>query len=266
MLGPAQTESWRRDGFLVARGLVPAAVCEATCDALWRALGTAHGIRQDAPDTWRDVMPRGLARHFRPEDAADLGSTPLPGLIDDLLGRGNWDPSRAWAQPLPVFPTKDEWDVPAKMWHLDYPVRGMTEPLFAVKMLCLLAPLEPRGGGTLLLAGSHTLLARRAAIGRGGNSSDVRRHLCAEDPWLKALMSPDGSADERVQRFMVEGAVVDGVALRVVEFSGAAGDAVLFHPWLLHNVSPNCRETPRMMVGQNFTTREGLRIYQRRTM
>jgi len=263
MLTAAQEESWRRDGFLLARGLVPPATCEAICDALWRALDTAHGLKRDAPGTWRQAMPRGLARHFKAQDAAALACTLLPELIDDLLGVGTWDAPRSWAQPLPVLPTPDEWDLPSRMWHLDYPVRGSALPLFAVKMLCLLAAVGPRGGGTMLLAGSHTLLTRWARAGNGGNSAHVRRELCREHAWLDELMRPTAPGVDRVQRFMVEGAVIEDVSLRVVEFTGDAGDVVLFHPWLLHNASPNSLHTPRMMVGQNFTTREGLRIYER---
>jgi hypothetical protein len=270
LITDAQRTSYLERGFLQAPGLIAADACAAMCDAVWRALTDEHGICPDLPETWRTEMPRGLGRHFGPEVAAAMGSPALIGLIDDLLGAGSWDPPRVWAQPLPVFPTTSHWDVPAQMWHLDYPVRGRPDQGFAVKMLCLLAPVEPRGGGTLLLAGSHRLMEGYAAAGQGGNSSDVRNRLCREHPWFRELMSSRSGANsvrgddpgDRVQRFMTDGTVIDGVPLRVVEFTGAAGDVVLFHPWLLHNVSPNTCGTPRMMVAQNITTRDGMRIYQ----
>jgi hypothetical protein len=264
MLTAAQRTAYDRDGFLRARGLVPAGACAAMRDELWSALDRVHGIRRDAPETWRQEMPRGLAGHFRPEVCAAMATPALRELIDGLLGAGAWEPPRVRAQPLPLFPTPGAWDVPAQMWHLDYPVRGRPERAFAVKMLCLLAPVEPRGGGTLLLAGSHRLLERYAAEGRGGNSSRLRRRLCRDHEWFRDLMSPGDGGTDRVRRFMAKRTVIDGVHLQVVEFTGSTGDVVLFHPWLLHNVSPNRRPTPRLMVGQNITTRDGLRVYQPR--
>lgn len=47
---------------------------------------------------------------------------------------------------------------------------------------------------------------------------------------------------------MVEGDLVDGVDVRVVELTGEPGDLVVMHPWLLHNISMNVADTPRMMT------------------
>jgi ectoine hydroxylase-related dioxygenase (phytanoyl-CoA dioxygenase family) len=146
------------------------------------------------------------------------------------------------------------------MWHLDYPVRGPQPARFGVKALCLLADLVPRGGGTLLLEGSHHLttgIARTAPADDAGHARDVRRRLAREHPWLRDLFSTrDGS--DRVRRFMRDGADVAGTHLRVVELAGEAGDVVFFHPWLFHNASPNCRRTPRLLLGQNLPTRAAL--------
>jgi len=60
-----------------------------------------------------------------------------------------------------------------------------------------------------------------------------------------------------------EGAELEGVPLRVVEFTGEAGDVLFFHPWLFHNASPNCRARPRLALGQTLPTRAGLKIYER---
>ena len=147
------------------------------------------------------------------------------------------------------------------MWHLDYPVRGPRPGDWAVKMLCLLSPLAPRGGGTLLLSGSHRLVGELAAAGHRGGSADVRTELARRHEWLRALLSRTEGID-RVRRFMEEGALIDGVPVRVVELTGSTGDVVLFHPWLLHTVAPNRRREPRLLVGQNFTARDALSIYR----
>lgn len=43
------------------------------------------------------------------------------------------------------------------------------------------------------------------------------------------------------------GAEIDGVAVRVVELTGAPGDMVFCHPTIVHAVAPNCGAQPRFM-------------------
>jgi hypothetical protein len=265
VLTRAQQRDYDRNGFLVLRGAISGAACRRMVDRLWEALAERHGIRRDAPETWAPATPRGLQKACRADAFVEIASSDFRGAVDDLIGEGTWDPPRHWGGPLVTFPTPEPWDVPARMWHLDYPVRGRHGARFAVKALCLLDRLEPRGGGTLLLEGSHHLMTRVAAAaapGDAGHSGDVLRRLARKHAWLARLVSrTDGP--HRPARFMDRGSEIDGVRLRVVEFTGNAGDVVFFHPWVLHNASPNCRTTPRLMVGQNLTTRTGLAIYAR---
>ncbi len=265
MLTEEQQASYDRDGYLIVCSAIPTDACERMCDRLWEALTEAHGIRRNDKESWTRTMPRGLQKPGKADAFAEMASTNFLAAVDDLIGAGTWDPPRHWGGPLAIFPRPGPWDVPAGAWHLDYPVRGHPGPRFAVKALCLLAPLEAQGGGTLLLEGSHHLNARLAATasaGDAGHSTDVRRRLARGHAWFRSLVSKEDTSD-RVQRFMVERGEIDGVHLRVVEFTGYAGDVLFFHPWLFHNASPNCRKTPRLMVGQNLPTRAGLSIYQR---
>lgn len=263
MLTKQQQDTYDRDGYIVLPGLVSERACERMCARVWDALETVHGIRAGEPDTWTHPMPRGLQELCKSDGLAEIASPAFLAATDDLLGQGTWDPPPHWGGPLPNFPTRSPWIVPFRMWHLDYPVRGNFGSRFATKALCLLAPLAPRGGGTLLVAGSHRLcerLARNAAGGNAGRSSEVRQHLAAEHPWFGDLVTRSEQPD-RIERYMVDGTEIDDVPLRVVEFTGEAGDVLFFHPWLFHNSSPNSSDTPRMLVGQNLTTREGLSIY-----
>lgn len=263
MLTDDQQAAYDRDGHLVVQGAIPKAACERMCERLWDALESEHGMRRDSPETWTQATPRGLQKLCKADAFAEIASPDFLAATSDLIGDGTWDPPRHWGGPLASFPVPGPWNVPARTWHLDYPVRGRHGPRFAVKALCLLAPLEPRGGGTLLLEGSHhltTRLAESAPPGDAGHSTDVRKKLARKHAWFGDLVSKDDGSD-RVQRFMATGAEIDGVRLRVVEFTGDAGDVVFFHPWLFHNASPNCRDAPRMMVGQNLPTRAGLRVY-----
>ena len=263
MLTPEQQEAYDHAGYAILRGLVPRAACERMCERIWEALDEVHGIRETEPDTWSHPMPRGLQALCKADGLAELASPGFVAATDALLGAGTWDPPTHWGGPLPNFPTRSAWDVPFRMWHLDYPVRGRHGSRFATKALCILAPLAEKGGGTLLLEGSHHVCARLADAtddGDAGNAGDVRRQLAREHTWFRDLVSRTEGVD-RVARFMEEGGEVDGIRLRVVELTGEPGDVVFFHPWLFHNSSPNASDRPRMLVGQNLVTRDGLSIY-----
>lgn len=47
---------------------------------------------------------------------------------------------------------------------------------------------------------------------------------------------------------------VDGIALRVVENTGAAGDVILLHPLTLHVAAPNNGVAPRFLLSGAVTT------------
>jgi hypothetical protein len=119
-------------------------------------------------------------------------------------------------------------------------------------VLAFLDRVAPRGGGTLAIAGSHRLVARLVAQDRAGDgrSPAVRAALRRMDPFFDALGSREDEA-ERTLRLMESGATVDGVAVRVVELTGEAGDAVLMHPWQLHAPAPNAGTSPRLMLSHS---------------
>lgn len=263
MLTSQQLAAYDRDGYVVVPGLVAEQACERMCARIWDALEAVHGIRQGEPDTWTQSMPRGLQDLCKSDGLAELAAPAFLEAVDDLLGAGQWDAPAHWGGPLPNFPSRSPWNVPFRMWHLDYPVRGNYGTRFATKAICALAPIVPQGGGTVLIERSHRLCQLRAEAAPGGNvggSSEIRKQLAAESDWFDALMSA-GDPAERIQRFMVDGIEIDGTRLRVVEFSANPGDVLFFHPWLFHNSSPNCSDAARMQVGQNLTTRAGLSIY-----
>ncbi len=93
-----------------------------------------------------------------------------------------------------------------------------------------MSPVAAGGGGTGVLAGPHRLVERAVAASRSGDaghSPALRKALAAAHPWLRDLRSRPAGGD-RIARFMRDGAVLDGVGLRVVELTGAAGDAAVF--------------------------------------
>jgi hypothetical protein len=245
-----QRAAFEASGVLHLRGLLPAAEAAAMARALWDDLSQRFGARPGRPETWKEARPaqfQALTRRgaFDPFDACAVA------LADDLHGDGSWTRAFRGGQPLVTLPSPGGvWDIPHNHWHFDVPVdREAEEPV--VRVFTFLEPVRPRGGGTLVAAGSHRVTRRLAeAEGVVLKSSEARKRL-RRIPWFDALFSPGGG--DRVQRFMDEGDSVEGIPVRVEEMTGEPGDVVLMDPGLLHAAAPNSLNRPRMMLTQWLT-------------
>ena len=85
------------------------------------------------------------------------------------------------------------WDVPASGWHLDS--RDLELTMLAV--FAHLAPVRPRGGGTLVITGSHRLTTPKGpqAANAPVRSHEVKASLSTVHPWLfRDDGSPAGSS------------------------------------------------------------------------
>jgi len=253
-LTAAQRETFDREGVLRLPGFLPAAEAAAMADALWADLGRRFAIRRDDPATWTAQRPAQFQALVRSGAFARLEALGYPELAAAFLGEGCGRGSKSWALPLVTFPTDEAWDTPHNTWHLDLPASGVLESLPALRMFCFLEPVEPRGGGTPYIEGSHRAVIDRAGQGGGRaggwRSGDMRETLKAEEPWLAALMSRGGG--DRIRRFMVEGGVLRGVPVKVREMTGQAGDVVVMHPAMFHTIAPNTLARPRMMLTETF--------------
>ena len=138
----------------------------------------------------------------------------------------------------------DAWTVPAD-WHVDGPRLASGRPP-GVQLFAFLDTVEPGGGGTLVIAGSHRLLNEGRIVATG----DVPRRLRQEDFFRPLYADADDAAD-RARLVNHEGAVGD-VALEVVELTGAPGDAYLIDLRVLHTAAPNASSRPRMMATHRF--------------
>jgi hypothetical protein len=210
-----------------------------------------------------DPCPRGFAvtpsrtasvvNAFGFEEVWGAGA---PALIDELLGAGRWHRPKHAGQLLAVtFPLRDvAWQLPHKVWHLDYSAPGALRALPGVQLFLCVDRVAARAGGTLVVCGAHRLidaLRRRAGPAWPGRSADVRKRLRAEVPWLRDLASLRHGED-RAARFMAQPTGVEGVSLQVVELTGEPGDVFVMHPWLLHAPSANCGSLPRMVLTERI--------------
>ena len=114
-----------------------------------------------------------------------------------------------------------------------------------------LAPVQPRGGGTLVVTGSHRLTTPKGpqAANAPVRSREVKAYLRTLHPWLRDLWQAGGDPG-RIHRYLTKGADIGGIHVQVEELTGEPGDAVIMHPRLLHVVAPNTLGVPRVMLLQ----------------
>jgi ectoine hydroxylase-related dioxygenase (phytanoyl-CoA dioxygenase family) len=156
------------------------------------------------------------------------------------------------SEVLLSFPTEEPWCLPAG-WHIDYGWDLPTWPVFAVKMFALLDDVEPEGGGTLLLKGSHRLVERLAE--HYGRPVDPWAH--DERPLQSVPAVRDFLAGLGTRAQLGAPMEAFGVELCPVEVSGQAGDIVITHMHVFHSPAPNATSRPRQMLGNSFRAKSG---------
>jgi hypothetical protein len=251
-----QYAQFHETGLVRVPGAIPAEDAAAMVDRIWEHLTRSHGVVRDRMETWTVAQPAGLrAVNAAPEFTA-LGGAMIRAAVDDLLGAGRWLPPRRWGRLLVTFPSSAAgWDLPrGGAWHNDFvpPRRGVG--LRAVQLFMILQDLPARGGGTLVLTGSHRLVTRYIADSGQAPHPRRLRQVLGEQPWLRDLWEPSrcpstsASAGQRIRRFMNDGTRIGDVGLRVVELTGRAGDAFVMHCDTFHAAAPNCHHEPRLMA------------------
>jgi Phytanoyl-CoA dioxygenase (PhyH) len=248
MLTTEQREHFDTWGFVCLPGAFAKDAAQAMEARVWRWLEKRHGARRDDPTSWSEGAVYGLQGMKRDAVFDEIGSDALRAALDDLVGAGRWQRPRDWGGFLVTFPSAGPWCVPSRVWHTDFDFRGPAAPPRGALVFSFLSDVPPGAGGTLAVAGSQRLIAQfvasRPSAGRE-KMKITRTAFLASDPWLREL-SGEPHAEDRTQR-LTQPSLVGGVPVRVVELSGEAGDAVIGHPWLLHNGSLNCGAVPRLM-------------------
>ena len=261
-LCPTDLDQFRRDGFVVVREAFARADAAEMERRWWAELEAAHGIQRDDRSTWR--QPRGdLKRAKRDPIQAKILTERVRGVLDDLLGKDEWPAPRDWGRTIATFPEPGAWDVPTHLWHWDNLGAWHRDKLHALFVVSFIGAVAPRGGGTLVLAGSPRLLLRQDDALAPAERDDFvvrRERFHRSHPWLEALTGKRASPADRVSAFMESEALVEGVPLRVVELTGEPGDMVFCHPLLVHCGAPNRGAWPRFMrIKQQLTSHEGRR-------
>ena len=248
MLSSAQRDEFDRRGILRLQATIPPADVTAMRQRVWQHLTDQDGIHPDQPPTWPAHPPAQFQKLTGTGAFDAMATSQLTAAIDGLLGPGQWQQPAHWGRPLVTFPHPGTaWDVPTSDWHLDTQDLELT----MLAIFAHLAPIRPRGGGTLVVTGSHRLTTPKGpqAAGAPVRSREVKAYLRTLHPWLHDLWNPHGDTG-RIHRYLTEGADIDGVHVRVEELTGEPGDAIIMNPRLLHVVALNSLDTPRLMLLQ----------------
>jgi hypothetical protein len=246
MLSQDEREEFERSGLLRLPAAIPQADTATMHERFWEFLSTEHGIVRERPGTWTPGSPRHLQALKRSGVFNLMATGGVRDAIDDLLGAAAWTPPKTWGLPLVTFPAPGaDWDVPPIGWHVDS--HGPEHELPGVTVFAFLAPVAPRGGGTVVLPGSHRLFNSHIATTGTWRPAEVKAALGERHPWLRDLWA-SAPQPGRVARYLKEGATIADAHLRVRELTGTPGDVVLMHPRTLHAPAPNSLATPRTML------------------
>lgn len=255
MLTNQQIEQFELYGLLPLPQAVPAAIALAMRDRLWGFLSAMHARKQHDPTTWKAIKGRAGFKTLMRTNAFRELREHLPEPITDLLGPA-WDLPARWGHPLVTFPSLDnDWAIPATGWHVDSTLWSVGE-LPGLVAFTFLDDVRPRGGGTLVMPGSHRVtwqLCQRA----GGfmKTSKMRATLADNYTWFADLWREPVTGTDQLRRYLDDGTIVEGTRVRVVELSGQPGDVVLMNQRMFHAAAPNALSSPRMMLSDFISRR-----------
>ena len=178
-----------------------------------------------------------------PDVDALLDEPPLLAAIDALLGGRTFDRT-IHKRPQLLFtpPNAGQWTLPSG-WHADG-IRLASGGCSGVQLFACLDVVESRGGGTLVISGSHRLFN----LDRLLRAKEFNR-LLRRQRFFRELLAAEGSTAFAEGQDLPRG-VIDDIDLEVVELTGGPGDAYLldmraarrcsqrFHPAAHHGHSP----------------------------
>lgn len=220
-------------------------------EVVWRHLDRKLGVQRDDRSTWPSqawlpISWKGLKRNRAFE--ALIESPSVRSALDEIFAPAGWQPPKPGAQVLFDLPQPGPW-VMSDAWHMDSDFA--TPPWPMVKLFAFFGDVGPRGGGTMLLPGSHRLVEHyrtRFETPPGGGMGNWHKFLRAYPPLDRILSGarlPDGGRSLIGERFELDGVPVD-----VVELTGAPGDVVITDIQVFHCRSMNAGDTPRCMLGK----------------
>lgn len=231
-LSSDQIEAFVERGWTLLSGAFSSAVARAVRSDLGRRIG----IDLERPEEWG--QPRvWLQEMMTTPPYTDALSERFHAAVDQLVGPGRWRMTQQmgwWPITFPGFESPDYGDD----WHIDggWFHHHASSPEQALLNLFCFSTVEPGGGGTLLVEGSHHLAAGILwdAEPDGLDAGDF-------DPPLNAILDELDWPD-------------------VVEVVAEEGDVLLAHPLMFHASNPNHGTRPRVIAQPAFSMIEPMRV------
>ncbi len=256
ILSPKEKLSFMENGFLHMKGLLPASYVERMLIEIWDELDELFGIKREDRSTWR-MPPHSLRKAKYSKTDRELFNSDFSKVINELLGHSQWNEPKSWGGFLIDFPdeSKSEYRLHKKMWHWDYEFHRPR--LDGLLIFTFFSNAGPKGGGTLIIQGSHILLEKhRASLSeseRNQKHSHQRRRILQTHPYFQEMCSPKYNETSRNRVFMKQPWIHKGIPLQIVELLGEPGDVVFCHPHLIHAPSGiNTSDEPRIMRSKFF--------------
>ncbi len=258
IISSADREQLADQGWLKVPQLIPPEPVREARESIYRKLSQA-GLWVDGAwqDTGGDPNQDQARRLLKPLSGSRLLKPLLEPVlrVAEAICAQTLIPAKPYCQFLFTAPHSSvtgpnpvtRWTVPASVWHTDYPRDGDLSS-YGVQIFTFIDDVPPGGGGTLVVAGSHRI---RPGVVLG--SKELKRSLRSEEFW-RNLTDKQREDRSRMADFTGE---VDGVALSLVELSGAPGDVYFTDLRLLHSLTPNTSPRPRLMMTQRLPTEGG---------
>ncbi len=271
VLTPTEVNHFIEHGYILLKAAYPRKTALEAQDFLWDRIAEhyrEYGLDKKNPATWKPVLEKDANSTFPTIHLREFYNDPifkacettrLAGAIEDLIGEGRWalkhQPHNWGWWPINfAVGASSPWNVPSSGWHWDGMERKhyINSPEQGLLVLPCFSDVFRQGGGTLIAAGSHKIVARYLTRYSDGQYSTTAIEECsAEHPWLAELTGHVESSDCRIQKFM-KNVTVDntGTELQVIETIAEAGDVMLGHPFLFHAASQNHSGLPRFMCNR----------------
>ncbi len=218
MLSTEQVKFFQENGYLILENFIDSEIIEGWRAQIWEHLNS----NLESPGTWpKDYVVQNFS--FSPV----FGQVPVMQKIIVQLGGGEF--SGGGGSPLVKWPSTDEsWTMPPA-GHIDaYGSAGWSP--FMLGATTYLYDVKPGGGAFIYWPGSHNTTHKYFLE----YPEQIDGSFTEIEGWdwnVLSDLSPEGPC----------------------EFTGAAGDVVLWHAFLCHTGSVNVREIPRFGVFARYS-------------
>ena len=245
-ISEVERKTFEASGLLTVKGLVSKASCAAAKRAVMAELErlklrsggkiSAAKIR-DLP-LFQQTGALGHMVKLGPE----LDGLFTEELVATAASLGNLKIKSAKAQPqlLLSLPQKSDWSLAGLNWHLDLAIPKQNE-VPGVQAFVLIDDVQPKGGATLAIAGSHRL--HYLTPGEPAHAV-LRKHEI-----FRTLFDDSEAAPEK----LLTSQEIGGIPVSVFEMSGRAGDVIFMDMRILHSPSVNATKTIRMMATARYS-------------